>query len=222
MERLNAQNEGFELDSFTGCLSLTLQPMMEVISFQLDVNHNFPDKEILTIRVAKEANLCGINFVCLRSEVRDFKCSGYMFCVIAHQSEHWGWLISTACICKGDEFVNFDDIPTKKEPLEKPTSPFRTKWIVPLILPVIVDTPCISNKNLKQFLLGYGKDHVLFDSILQKARTEAKAQLFGKSEENIQYAEGMKTYLERSGYVVELCYTSRKETIQNVERLVVS
>jgi hypothetical protein len=60
---------------------------------------------------------------------------------------------------------------------------------MPLILPVIVDTPSISNKNLKQFLLGYGKDHVLSDSILQEARTEAKAQLFGKSEENIQYAK---------------------------------
>jgi hypothetical protein len=93
---------------------------------------------------------------------------------------------------------------------------------VPLILPVIVDTPGISNKNLKQFLLGYGKDYALSDSILQEARTEAKAKLFRKSEENAQYAKGMKTYLERSSHVVELRYTSRKETVRNVERLVVS
>ena len=32
----------------------------------------------------------------------------------------------------------------------------------------------------------------------------------------------MKTYLERSGHVIELRYTSRKETIRNVEHLVVS
>jgi hypothetical protein len=132
--------------------------MTEVISFWLDVNHNFPDKEILTMHVAKEANLCGINFVCSRSDVRDFKCSGYRFCVIAHQSEHPGWLVSTACIRKGDEFVDINNTPTK-EPPKKPTLPFQTKWIVPLILPVIVDTPGISNKNLKQFLSGYGKDH---------------------------------------------------------------
>jgi hypothetical protein len=93
---------------------------------------------------------------------------------------------------------------------------------MPLILLVIVDTPGISNKNLKQFLSGYGKDHTLSNSILQEARTEAKAQLFGKSEENVQYAKGMKTYLERSGHVVELRYTSQKETVRNVERLVVS
>ncbi len=93
---------------------------------------------------------------------------------------------------------------------------------MPLILLVILDTPGISNKNLRQYLLGYGKVHALTDSILQEARTEAKAQLFGKSEENVKYAEGMKTYLERIGHVVKLRYTSRKETIQNVEHLVVS
>jgi hypothetical protein len=208
-------------DSFTGCLSPTLQPMTEVISFWLDVNHNFPNKEIHTLRVAEEVNLRGINFVCSRSDVRDFKCTGYRFCVIAHQSKHQGWLVNTACVCKRDEFVNFDNTLTKSPP-KKSTLLFRTKWIVPLILPVIMDTPGISNKNLRQYLLGYGKEQVLTDCILQEARTEAKAQLFGKSEENVQYAKGMKTYLERSGHVVKLCYTSRKETIRNVEHLVVS
>ncbi len=125
MKRLNVQNDDFKPDSFTGCLSLTLRPMMEVISFRLDVNHNFPDKEILTMRVPEEANLRGINFVCSQSDVWDFKCSGYRFCVIAHQSKHQGWLVGTACICKEDEFVNFNETPTK-EPPKKPTLPFRT------------------------------------------------------------------------------------------------
>ncbi len=194
---------------------------MEVISFRLDVNHKFPDKEILTLHVAEEANLRGINFLCSRSDVRDFKCTGYRFCVIARQLEHRRWLINTACICEGDEFVDFNDTPTKGPP-KKPTLSFWTKWIVPLIPSVIMDTPGISYKNLRQYLLGYGKDYALTDPILQEARTEAKAQLFGKSEENIKYAEGMKMYLERSGHVVKLRYTSRTETIRNVEHLVVS
>jgi hypothetical protein len=71
MKRLNAQNDSFEPDSFTGCLSPTLQPMMEVISFLLDVNHNFPNKEILMLRIAEEANFHGFNFVCSQSDVRD-------------------------------------------------------------------------------------------------------------------------------------------------------
>ena len=61
----------------------------------------------------------------------------------------------------------------------------------------------------------------LTDSILQEARTEAKAQLFGVADENVKYAEGMKSVLENDGHVVELMYTSRKETLRNVERLVV-
>ncbi len=76
-------------------------------------NHNFPDKEILTLHVPEEANLGGINFVCSQSDVRDFKCTGYRFCVIAHQSKPRGWLVNTACVCKGDEFVEFNDTPTK-------------------------------------------------------------------------------------------------------------
>ena len=95
------------------------------------------------------------------------------------------------------------------------------KWITPLILPIILETPSISNKNLRQALSAYGKDHSLTDSILQEARTEAKAQLFGVAEENVRYAEGMKSELEKDGHVVELMYTSRKDTLRNVEWLVI-
>jgi len=58
-------------------------------------------------------------------------------------------------------FVGVDAVP------EKLTSPFWTKWIVPLILLIIVDTPAISNKNLRHALSAYGKEHLLTDSILQ-------------------------------------------------------
>jgi hypothetical protein len=65
-------------------------------------------------------------------------------------------------------------------------------------------------------------EHSLADSILQEARTEAKAQLFGiAEEENVKYAEGMKSELEKDGHVVELMYTTRKETIRNAEHLVI-
>ena len=59
------------------------------------------------------------------------------------------------------------------------------------------------------------------DSILQEARTNTKAQLFGIAEENVKYAEGMKTELEKEGHIVTLIYTKRKETLRNVEHLVV-
>jgi hypothetical protein len=84
-----------------------------------------------------------------------------------------------------------------------------------------LETPAISNKNLRAALSLYGKEHALTDSILQEARTNAKAQLFGVAEENVKFAEGMKSELVKEGHVVEIVYTSRKETLKNVERLVV-
>ena len=116
--------------------------------------------------------------------------------MIARHLEQLGWLVSVANVHECDEFggyvVDVDAVP------EKFTSPFRTKWIAPLILPIIVDTPTISDKNLRQALSTYGKEHSLTDSILQEARTEAKAQLFGIAEENVKYAEGMKSELEKT------------------------
>ena len=57
--------------------------------------------------------------------------------------------------------------------------------------------------------------HFVDRLILQEARTEAKAQLFGKADEYVKYAEGMKSELEKNGHIVELLYTNRKETLRN-------
>jgi hypothetical protein len=51
----------------------------------------------------------------------------------------------------------------------------------------------------------YGKEYALTDLILQEERTNAKAQLFGVAEDNVKFAEGMKSELEKEGHVVELC-----------------
>jgi len=49
----------------------------------------------------------------------------------------------------------------------------------------------------------------------------AKAQLFDVAEDNVKFAEGMKSELEKEGHIVELVYTSRKDTLKNIEQLVV-
>ena len=69
--------------------------------------------------------------------------------------EWLGWHVSVVNICECDE-VGASVIDVDAE-LEKLTLPFWTVWIVPLILPIIVDTPAISNKNFRQALLAYGK-----------------------------------------------------------------
>ena len=223
LKRFKDQNENFDAEGFSGCLTLGLRTMVDVQKCRLEVNHTFPDKEILVLRVAEEANLQGINFVCTRSDLRDFKCTGPRFFVIAWHSKHLGWFVSVANIRECDEFggecggcvVDVDAIP------EKLTSPFWTKWIVPLILSIIVDSPAISNKNLRHALSAYGKEHSLTDSILQEARSDTKAQRFGIAAEIVQCAEGMKLELEKDGHIVKLMYTNRKAALRNVEQLVV-
>ena len=56
LKRLKEQNENFDPEEFTGCKTLGLRTMVDVQKCRLEVNHTFPDKEILVLRVAKEAN----------------------------------------------------------------------------------------------------------------------------------------------------------------------
>jgi len=79
MKRLKENNEEYKPESFSGHLALVLQPMTDVQKGRLEVNHTFPDKEILSMRVAEEANLRGDNLFCGRSDLRDYMCTGSRF-----------------------------------------------------------------------------------------------------------------------------------------------
>jgi hypothetical protein len=134
IQHLKKNNEEYEPESFSGCLSLFLQPIADVQKGRLEVNHTFPDKNILLMRVAKEANLRGVNLFCARSDLREYTSTDSRFCVKANHTEQNGWTISVANVRKCDEFG-----PAALHVFtgsEKLTSPFRTKWIVPLILPI--------------------------------------------------------------------------------------
>jgi len=96
MKHLTENNEEYEPESFSGCLALVLRPMTDVQEGRLEVNHTFPNKEILLMRVAEEANLRGVNLFCARSDLHDYMCTGSRFCVKAHHTEQNGWTVSVA------------------------------------------------------------------------------------------------------------------------------
>ena len=56
-KRIKEQNKNINAEGFSGCLTLGLRKMVDFQKCRLKVNHTFPDKEILVLRVAKEANL---------------------------------------------------------------------------------------------------------------------------------------------------------------------
>ena len=76
---------------------------------------------------------------------------------MARHLEQVGWHISIANVRKCNEFGASAVVDVDAEQ-EKLTSPFWMKWIVPMILPIILDTPVILNKNLRQALSAYGKE----------------------------------------------------------------
>ena len=57
MKRLKENHDEYEPESFSGCLALGLRPMTDVQKGRLEVNHTFPDKEMLLTQVAEVANL---------------------------------------------------------------------------------------------------------------------------------------------------------------------
>jgi len=78
--------------------------MTDIQKGRLEVNHTFPDKEMLLMRVAEEAILRGVNIFCSRSDLRNYTCTGSKFCVKAHHTEQNGWTVSVANVHECDEF----------------------------------------------------------------------------------------------------------------------
>ena len=83
--------------------------MVGVEKSRLEVGHTFPDKDLLKLQVAKEANRCGIHFYVLRSEVRQYKAYGERFAVKANNNETTnGFYVSVCSVHDGDDFSGLD------------------------------------------------------------------------------------------------------------------
>jgi hypothetical protein len=99
-----------------------------------------------------------------------------------------------------------------------PRSPYKVSYIIPLIAKTIAETPMASNKVLHQILEPYGRAYCFTDAIIQGARTEARKLIFGDVDDNIAYAHFVKEDLEKAGHHVELSFTTRKETMKNLDK----
>ena len=211
-------------DDFTGCCTPHLCTEAEVEFNGLQVGHTFPTKDLLVMRIAEEANLRAIEFLTSRSDVLTVKCHGTRFNVEAHHSELNGWRVrvcatrdaGTDAIALLDSGDDNDDTP-----VYVPKSPYRTKWIKDLIRDTIAEMPMATNQVLRQQLAQYGKPYAITDALLQSARSQLRTTIFGDPEENCKYAGHVKDALEAEGHIVKLRITSRRETIQNIKRIVI-
>ena len=112
--------------------------------------------------------------------------------------------------------------PTVLQNTKLPCSPYKAAMIVPLIAKTIAETPMASNTVLRQILEPYGKPYCFTEAIKQGARMEARKLIFGDADDNVGYALFVKEELEKGGHHVDLSFTSRKETMQNLDTIIIA
>ena len=215
-------NESTATITFTGNLSPTLRTMDQVRRERLRVGLTFPNREIILLRVAEEANLRQLYFSTVKSDAAKLVCRGRDdFFVYATNSLADGWRI-TKCNVRVEDVSNREQPPSPEKTGPEKRSPYKAAWIVPLIAPTIADTPMASGQVLQSLLAPYGHRYCFSNSIVQNARSEARRLIFGDPNNNVAYATFVQEELQREGHHVVFDFKSRKEIIRQMEKIVIA
>jgi hypothetical protein len=193
--------------------------MTLVLLARLQVGQPFPESSLVKLRVAEEANHRGIYFSVQKSDEMRLICKGEGSFFVQASNSDIGWNITKCKVLveQGDQPVR--EITTSTT---LPRSPYKVSYILPLIAKTISETPLASNKVLCQVLEPYGRAYCFTDAIIQGARTEARKLIFGDADDNVAYAHFVKEDLEKAGHHVELSFTTRKETMKNLDKIILA
>ena len=71
-----AKGELFDESEYTGDVTPTMRPMAQVIDFHLKLGHTFPERDLVVLRIAEEANYRGILFQTEKSDELKLYCCG--------------------------------------------------------------------------------------------------------------------------------------------------
>ncbi len=153
-----------------------------------------------------------------KSDNRQLYCTGPEFLIYASHLVTKRWLV-TRCEIYDTESAG-DTQPNTHQ--HGSCSLFRTNMIVRLIATTIAKTPIVSNKVLRNILEPSGKAYCFTENILQNSRTKACKLIFGVPEENVGYASFLKDELEKLDHFVLLSFTNQKETIKNLEKIIIA
>ena len=91
--------------------------------------------------------------------------------------------------------------PTKTKRLK---SPIKSKWIVPLLLAAITETPNLSGKEILLILQPYIIDIFLTYPLITKVRNIIRDRVFGDPEKNITYLPALEECLHEGGHNFEV------------------
>ncbi len=214
--------------TYTGVNTPYLRTMDIVKEKRLKAGVNLIDKSVLQLRIAEEANLRGIKIKWTTSTNSRVVVDGDFFHVVANLNETRGWVIKKAAVRSGDEGVGdldeFVDTDSEYEDDDvddddshddgagrvvsgqhrKLRSPITSVWLVPLIKSLITVKPNTSNSDLRHLLRCHCRMYALTRSVLQRARDQAKLEVFGSKEDNAKYFIAMRDELVARNHRVEL------------------
>ena len=147
--------------TYTGDNFHTIPTMEEVHKSPLLFAQTFENKDILSMRIAEEANLRIISTTTDRSDDTRLVVLGKGFKVVGSFSEIRGWMV-TQLKMENESLV-------KHTLTSKPLSPFTSQWLATLIHGIIKNTPTVTNKILLEYLSAYGRPYAITTSLLQQA-----------------------------------------------------
>ena len=191
----------------------------------MEEDHTFLSKDILNLRIVEETNLRCIKMKVERSDSTNFILVGIQFYVSGSFSENGGWKANTVVCRDGDDLLK---IPPNEwmqnidEEIYRLRTPFKSKWLSPIILSAVLDSPGVSVGTLREILKQYGNNYALTDSILQIGRDIAKNQLIGSADINVNYAEAVAARMRALGHEVKLLFATRRQVLTAVSSVVLS
>jgi len=224
-ERLRAAKDGL-LDNKDYMRDVTpmLSPMVLVINSHLKRGHTFPYRDLVALRIAEEANFCGISFQTDKSDELKLYCRGPDSFLVYATNSDYGWMVTKCNVLEEsvEHLVGSPiSIPRNVPPIIS-RSPYKVGMIVPLIAKTISETPMASNKVLWQILKPFGKQYCFTEAIIQGARKEAHQLIFGDADKNVGYVFFVKEDLMKAGHHVQLLFCTRKETMQNLDKIIIA
>ena len=199
--------------------------MKDVESNCLEEDHTFATKDILNLCIVEEANLRCTKMKVEHSDSTNFIVVGINFYVSGSFSENGGWTANTVVCRDGDDLLKIppnewiDFIDEDASPLR---TPFKSKWLSPIILSAVLDSLGVSYGTLREILKQYGNNYALTDSILQIGRDIAKNQLIGSADINVNYAEAVAARMRALGHEVKLLFATRRQVLTAVSSVVLS
>ncbi len=104
----------------------------------------------------------------------------------------------------------------------KDRSPFKSRWIVPLVLKEIAESPNMPTKHLQNILAHYIKAKFLSRNLIQNARAQAKLEVFGNPDENVQFVIALVEEMQQCGHDVLLVKRNAAQVAKILDRLVVA